>query len=230
MKKSILLTIVITLCLAFGIQAYAWLRPQPESRLDKKLAELLPQGSQGWSSVDMPLGNTEAVVERSNALLNFDDYVFRSYRRGNQEFQVYVAYWGPGKMPVRLVNAHTPDRCWSQTGWQCTDMRFRQPARSPQGDLLPMEWRVFAMDGQRLYVHYWHIVGNEIHNYGHGFNQAPPVTVVFQDILKYGLNLKREQFFVRITSGQPLENFEKDPMYVEVLQSLGQLCLLETEK
>ncbi|MDX2111080.1 MAG: exosortase-associated EpsI family protein [Verrucomicrobiota bacterium] len=225
LKKTILILGSFVVLLAFGIQGYAYFKPQAQSTLKIKLADAIPAKLKGWSVTEVPLGNTESLDTRSRAILNFDDYVFRSYRRGGREFSVYVAYWGPGKMPVRLVNAHTPDRCWTQVGFKCLDMKFNQPTEYVGGPLQPMEWRVFEINGSRLYVHFWHIVGGERHMYRDGFNDLPPVTVIFDDLYKFGLNLKREQFFVRITSDRPLDEFKDEPAYQEILGDLAKLCL-----
>lgn len=127
-------------------------------------------------------------------------------------------------MPVRLVNSHNPDRCWTQVGWVCEDLAFNVETTAGEEALLPAQWRQFEKDGYEQYVLFWHIVDGEVYSYDR-FSNRPPLTVIFTDLLRNGLNVKREQFFVRVTSREPLENWENDPFYEEVLQALARLCL-----
>ena len=85
------------------------------------LKTTLPREVPGWEVDDKALGETEAVHAAVDKWLRLDDFVFRSYSRGRVHFDVYVAYWGPGKMPVQMVASHTPDRCWTENGWKCTE-------------------------------------------------------------------------------------------------------------
>ena len=120
---------------AVALQLVANLKPVPESSLEQPLAEAIPERLEGWQVNDMDLGPTESVTQRSYDLLKLDDFVHRQYVRGDKSFSVYAAYWKPGKMPVRLVNQHTPDRCWTEVGWVCTNR----------------EWNVMrSVDGKRL--------------------------------------------------------------------------------
>lgn len=229
-KKILLLVSLGVLILALVAQGVAFLTPEKQPRVTKPLKDYLPLEHVGWYVEELPLGNTETLDEASRAILNFDDYAHYSFTRAGSDFSVYIAYWKPGKMPVRLVNSHTPDRCWTWTGWQCTDMKFQQPASSSAGDLQPLEWRVFEKNSNRIYVNYWHIVGGKVHVYREGFNEMPPITVVFDDLLTYGLNLKREQFFVRISSSKPLEQVWNEEAFQEVLTALRALCLAPPEE
>ena len=46
---------------------------------------------------------TEAQVKAVEKVLNYDDALLRIYRKGDQEFSVYIAYWRAGKMPARAA-------------------------------------------------------------------------------------------------------------------------------
>ena len=88
------------------------------------LAQSVPAHVAGWSSRDVPLGQNEFLASEAEKVLNYDEVVYREFTRGRVTFGVYVAYWGAGKMPTRLVASHTPDRCWTENGWHCTAMKF----------------------------------------------------------------------------------------------------------
>ena len=195
-----------------------------EPVLRSPLSETLSAELRGWRVKDRTLGETEAVRYRVGQVLNFDDYVYREYGRGDLSFSAYVAYWGPGKMPVRMVNAHNPDRCWSLVGWRCTALESKVEKTLAEGSLKPAEWRVFEKKNHKEYVYYWHVVGDRIHSYG-GFADAPPVTFILTDLWNYGFNQRREQFFVRINSSQPFDRLWDEPGFQKILGQLRDLCL-----
>lgn len=229
MKKTFLVLAGLALLTAVGVQALVLLYPTPEPSVTQPLADLISRDLPGWVSKDHPLGNTETLDERSHDLLKLDDFVFREFSRGDDQFFVYVAYWQPGKMPVRQVNSHTPDRCWTWSGWKCTDMRFSERKPIRDGFLKPFEWRVFEREGYRNYVIYWHIVGGRVHVYRQGFNENPPPTMMLHDLAKYGFNQRREQFFIRINSQRPIERLWNDPGFQRILSELAALCLADTD-
>ena len=55
---------------------------------------------------------------RSRRILQFDEMVYRSYRQGGVEVQIYAAYWKPGSAPYGQAGVHTPDTCWVNAGWK----------------------------------------------------------------------------------------------------------------
>ena len=89
-----------------------------------KLGELLPRSLPGWTGRDEPLGPNEVTRTAVERTLNYDDFVFRVFERGDLQVGLYVAYWAAGRMPLQKVASHTPDRCWTENGWRCEDMRF----------------------------------------------------------------------------------------------------------
>ena len=129
----------------------------------------------GWASRDLPLGPSEFLSSEVEKVLNYDEVINREYQRGSDRFGVYVAYWSAGKMPVQLVASHTPDRCWTENGWRCLDMRFKQRGFFAGMDVAPAEWRLFEppLGGAPTYVLYWHLVDGETYDYGERFNAVP---------------------------------------------------------
>ena len=112
---------------ALVAQGLGSLRTPPPTR-PPHLAEKISARPAGWTSQEVPLGASEFMANEVEKVLKYDDFINREYRRGADRFGLYVAYWGPGKMPTQLVASHTPDRCWTENGWHCLEMRFRQTA------------------------------------------------------------------------------------------------------
>jgi hypothetical protein len=218
----------IVLLGAVTIQLAANLKPVPEGSLEEPLKNAIPDQLSGWQVQELDLGPTESVTQRSYDLLNLDDFVHRQYSRPGQSFSVYVAYWKPGKMPVRLVNQHSPDRCWTEVGYTCTDRKWNVQ-RSVEGeDLQPGQWGVYELGDSKNYTYFWHIVGGVSHWYGgERINTRSSLTSIWEDFRKFGLNVHREQFFVRVVSAQPMDDLWSQPGFQTVMADLGRLCLAE---
>ncbi len=191
------------------------------------LARAVPLDLPGWTGREVPLGPNEFIAGEVEKVLNYDEVLNHEYTRGGEEFGVYVAYWGAGKMPTRLVASHTPDRCWTENGWHCLEMKFRQSEVFDGRPLQPAEWRLFEppLGGKPTYVLYWHLVEGRTYDYGERFNDVPSPLLWWKDALQQALLGSREQYFIRLTSSEPLENLWSDPGFGEVLRGLAQLGL-----
>jgi hypothetical protein len=194
---------------------------------DIRLAEAVPLSLPGWVGEDVPLGPNEFQATEVEKVLNYDQIINREYRRDGAMFGVYVAYWGPGKMPARFVASHTPDRCWTENGWHCVEMRFKQVKEFEGVSLQPAEWRLFdpPNGGRQTYVIYWHLVDGRTYDYGERFNAVPDPVRWWKDAAQQVLLGSREQFFIRLTSSEPIEHIWSDPGIAEVLRSLERLGL-----
>jgi hypothetical protein len=130
-------------------------------------------------------------------------------------------------MPARFVASHTPDRCWTENGWHCAEMRFKQKEPFEGMALQPAEWRLFNPPdgGSPTYVLYWHLVDGRIYDYGERFNAVPDPLRWWKDAVQQVLMGSREQFFIRLTSNGPVERLWGDPGVAEVLRSLQRLGL-----
>jgi hypothetical protein len=204
----------------------------------RKVAEILPVVVQGWESVDKDLADSPGEKAAQSELLNYDDAVFRVYspsERGSASFAIYLAHWNPGRMSPRLVAGHTPDVCWPAAGW------VRQPAEEglAGGDgqtenvavsqmlsaagLPPGQFRVFELQGDTEHLVFWHVFGDELVNYD--TTSAPPWYAMFSDLFKRGLNQRREQWFIRISSPEPLSRLGRDAGFQAVLAKLREAGL-----
>jgi hypothetical protein len=229
-RWGIPVVLLLVLLSALGFQGVSALQTVPEPTLERPLAELIPQQMYGWEVTDMDLGPTESVTQRSHDLLKLDDFVHRQYERGDKHFTVYIAYWKPGKMPVRLVNQHTPDRCWTEVGFVCNNREWNVERSVKGQQLQPGQWGEYELNGNVIYTYFWHIVGGEAHWYGgNRMNVRTSLTTVMEDITKFGMNVHREQYFVRITSPRPMDELWDEPGYLTVMEHLAALCLAEPE-
>lgn len=188
---------------------------------EKSLAKRLPGNLAGGSARDEPIAATEEMKKAVGELLNFSDGLFRIYELPGVRVSVYVAWWEAGRMSPRLVATHTPDVCWPGNGWvrdriaedsdRTTDgggQTAERGRRTLQDELratgfAACEYRVFRMQDKPEFVVFWHKVGDEILSYGTGY--APPWWAWIDEMWRGGLNLRKEQLFVRISSDKPLE-------------------------
>ena len=235
-KNPVLLPLLLAagLVLAVGLQ---WLggRADPNYVPPPPLASLLPKAITGWEAVDQPLAASEEERAMVSELLNYNDAVFRVYRRGTQQFTVYAAHWDPGRMSPRLVASHTPDVCWAGNGW----VRLPEMEKKPDagGDtegaqlvrlearagLQPAQFRVFQNSDSVQHLIFWHIHGREGLSYDTEY--APPWWAMFSDLAKNGLAQRKEQWFIRISATVPYPVLWDDPGFQQVITQLARMAL-----
>jgi len=219
------LVIIGFLCIAFlgAALAYQQMLWSPEQQKNVVLAEAIPASFEGWQVKDLELAESEEMQDRVESILQFTDAIFRTYERDGTEISVYIAYWAPRTMPVRMVQAHTPDICWVRNGWQVADSAYSVELECAGTELKPAEFRVMTKDPALQYVYYWHVIGNEIYvNRIVGtWDRWDPVKSLF----RLGLNQQREQFFVRVGSNRPFSEIWGTPIMDEIMGDLAELAL-----
>ena len=199
------------LLVAVGLQVVAALL-QDSDQSSWRLIDRFPAQSSHWSMIEEPIAETPEMAKAVGELLNFDDAVFRSYRNGARQFDVYAAFWRPGKMSERLVAGHTPDVCWVAAGWK----RIAQDAMHPDlagsaGVPARGQYRVFKdPQGSFRWVAFWHKAGSELVAYDPE-GGLPAWWTVFTDLADRRLGVGRSQYFVRISSNVPWEDLARDP-------------------
>ncbi len=211
---SIIALIVLMAGIALQFRGCA-MEPDP---VPPPLAETISASTAGWTAEDMAIAETEEMKRAVGELLNFDDAIFRSYRKGGWQFDVYAAYWRPGKMSERLVAGHSPDVCWVAAGWK--PLSREAPAErnwAAEG----AQYRVFGDNaGRPRNVVFWHVSGGRAVDYGGG---VPPWWTIFSDLKTHGLKQRRSQYFVRVSANVPWDELVADAGFFEVMRSVRSL-------
>ena len=228
MKKLILISGTIILLLALGLRSYFAFVPPPEPTLYGKLAEIVPSELEGWEIEDKDMAESEESSARITDFLNFDDAIFRVFQKDDTFVGLYIAYWTPGKASYRWAGAHTPDTCWVQNGWTRTDREYSIPFEHDDHAFQPVEFGIYEKSGTAQQVYFWHLVGGKAFSYkqqdGHN------ILASLIDIKHHGLNLRQEQFFIRLSSNKSLEELKKMPEFGKILDSLTEIGLADSTK
>ncbi|WP_269526916.1 exosortase-associated EpsI family protein [Coraliomargarita parva] len=223
MKKVILISGLLILLSAFSLRAYFAFVPPPEASFHGVLSEAIPSELPGWDIKDMDMADSPESSERISRFLNFDDALFRVFQKDDTFVGLYVAYWTPGKASYRWAGAHTPDTCWVLNGWTREDRKYSVPFGSDDSDFQPAEFGVYSKDGNFQNVYFWHLVGGS--SFGYKQEGMPNIFGALIDIKSHGLNLRQEQFFIRLSSNKSLEELKATPGFNEILKSLAPLGL-----
>jgi len=223
MKKFILTLGITVLLLALGLRAYFAFVPSPEPTLHEALADIVPSELAGWKIKDMDMAESLESSARITDFLNFDDAIFRVFEKGDTFVGLYIAYWTPGKASYRWAGAHTPDTCWVQNGWTCTEREYSIPFLHGDAHFQPAEYGVYEKNGSAQKVHFWHLVGGTA--FGYKQQDGHNILGALVDIKHHGLNLRQEQFFIRLSSNKSLEQLKETAGFSQILDSLSKIGL-----
>jgi hypothetical protein len=230
LKRPAFLVPLLVLVAAVGVQ-FTNMNGEVPSPRPAHLNNFVQQAPEGWRARDVPLGPNEFLEGQVEKVLNFDEVVHREYSRGAVTFAVYAAYWGPGRMPTRLVASHTPDRCWTENGWTCLEMKFKEANNVGATALQPAEWRLFRSPaGDNTNVLFWHLVDGRIYDYGSRFTQIPDPVRWWKDAIHQAFRGSGEQYFVRVTSNVSFAEIWDEPGFQHVMRGLAELGLAEMAK
>lgn len=188
------------------------------------LRELLPTVVPGWDVSDQPVADTEEMKRAVTEMLNYQEAVFRTYRREGDHLSVYVAYWRPGSVHPRLVTQHTPDVCWPGVGWNMVQSTGTAAFALPRGGMTwPGQARIFTAPLVTEHVVYWHLLGGRPSGYAQGPDSRPATYYVtlWEDI-RYG---QREQYFIRLSSNLTPAELGKSALTQSILAALASLGL-----
>lgn len=187
-------------------------------------AALAPAAPPGWEVRDTPLGATELAAGEAARTLNFDDYFFKTYRKGAMEVGVYAAYWTPGRLDPALVAGHTPDACWVGAGGTIVEGDDSRVLPGFGNRVLrPAYFRVFEFPRSREEVVFWHCfggrpvrfadqVGSPLLGRLRGFEQTLGLTA-------FGL-APQEQIFVRISTNRTIDELVRSDLWPGLTSSL----------
>ena len=221
MKKIILLLGSLTLAFALGLRAYFALVPPPAATLHEALADIVPSELSGWTIKDQNMAESPESSARISKFLKFDDALFRVFEQGNTFVGLYIAYWRPGKASYRWAGSHTPDTCWVVNGWTRTDRQYSIPFQCGGIPFEPAEFGIYEKNGNAQQVYFWHLIGGKAFSYkqkgrSYAFN-------ALVDIKSHGLNLRQEQFFIRLSSNRSLEDLRQQNGFDQILNALLKL-------
>jgi hypothetical protein len=192
----------------------------PNPSFTGNLRALLPPSPSGWTRTDSPIATTPEMQKAVAELLNYDDAVFVAYTDSSaRSFQVYIAYWRPGKMSPRLVAGHTPDVCWVASGWKLRARDFAYSLKLPtERELPPAQWGIYEQNLESAHVIFWHLQAGE--NMPYSPSRTRDWRAVISDLTSRGLNQRGEQMFIRISSKQPVESWSDWPVFRELIANL----------
>ncbi len=223
MKRIVLIAVAVCLTLVLGLRLYFTFVPPPEPSLTEPLADILPEKLTGWQIVDHDMAESPEASTRISEFLNFDDAIFRTYHRGDTVVGVYIAYWKPGKASYRWAGSHTPDTCWVINGWTRSDRQYSIPFEQLGRKFEPAEFGIYEKNGLAQNVYFWHLIGGKSNSYkqkGHGYYFN-----ALRDIQRYGLNQRKEQFFIRLSTNKDLEALEEQPEFEKLMEALLPLAI-----
>ena len=223
MKKILFIFAAAALLGGLSLRVYFALVPPPEPTLDELLSDIVPKQLNGWKITDQDMAESPESSERISDFLNFDDALFRIFKNGDTFVGLYIAYWLPGKASYRWAGAHTPDTCWVQNGWTRQDRKYRIPFQNEETLFQPAEFGIYEKDGSAQNVYFWHLVGGEA--FGYEQEGGHNIFAALLDITKHGLNLRDEQFFIRLSSNKKLDELKKIEGYKQILDSLHEIGL-----
>lgn len=215
MTKTGLTTLVLGILILGAGLCLNFLQNQfrQEAKFSGKLQDLLPKPDElpGWQVKYESIAETPEMQKRVLDILDYDDIAYTIYLKGDFRVSIYLAYWRPGRVTPRSVARHTPDVCWTLAGWECRKRIEFEFLRLGEIEFRHTEYRSFTIDGQTEHVAFWHVFGDEIVSYHTGWR--PPWYATISDFLRWGNQQKKEQFFLRVSSNRPLEQFGvSDPM------------------
>ena len=223
MKKLLLIFATAALLGGLSLRVYFAFVPPPEPTLEGQLSYIVPEELNGWKIIDQDMAESPESSERISDFLNFDDALFRIFKKGDTFIGLYIAYWLPGKASYRWAGAHTPDTCWVQNGWTRLDRKYCIPFQNEETPFQPAEFGVYEKDGSAQNVYFWHLVGGEA--FGYEQEGGHNIFAALLDIKKYGLNLRNEQFFIRLSSNKKADELKKLEGFKQILDSLSEIGL-----
>jgi len=219
---ALVAAIAVTLRPRTGVASFS--RSQP-------LATLAPVAPPGWEVQDTPLGATESSAGDAARTLDFNDYFFKTYRKGAMDVGVYAAYWTPGRLDPSLVATHTPDVCWVDAGGAIVEHDDSRVLPGVGSRVFrPAYFRVFEFPQGREEVVFWYCLGGR------------PVRFADQEtspllgrLRRFGQTLSltafglapQEQIIVRISTNRTIDELVRSDLWPGVASSLLQSGIFE---
>ncbi len=208
-------------------------------RFTGTLEDVVPRSVIGWQSKDLPLAESAAGLASVRGVLNYDQVVQRLFAKGDTQIIIYAAYWEPGRVSLVDAGSHNPDSCWVNSGCERMERDYAQVAKVGDRALLPYEHGLYRTPGgQTIHAIFWHLVNGEPNRYDdqevgwrNGLaGRIERASLVAKDFRERGLDQRREQMFVRLSSNKTPKELFADPDVRFLLSRLGKLGIYEDEK
>jgi len=226
MRIMLRLGVVIVVTL-LGLNLYITLKPAPKPAIDQPLQNLLPPAPAGWNAQDQEIASTPEMQEQAEEILHFDDAVYRIYGNTQAQVGVYIAHWLPGKFSPAKVGSHSPDTCWVHNGWEMMERNHGVEQAVAGGTLKPMETGIFEKDQQKVHVIFWHLVGGipmeyDLLGWQNGLaGRIERLPALFADFRRFGLDQRKEQLVIRLSSNVPFEQLWTDRGFAQLMDQLS---------
>jgi hypothetical protein len=209
---------------------FAFFVPDVQPSLDQELGDILPTDVPGWRSEAVPLSSTPEGEERVLSVLDLDDVFCRQFTNGDTKIMVYAAYWFPGSEPYSSVAIHNPDSCWVIAGWDVIDRLSNRSEEMAGNQLKSHEWGLYEKNGNRVHVIFWHLLGGEPNEFlkhmiwtSSGIDSLKRQFYFIFNLYQMGLELGRDQLFIRISSNKPFEELEGDANFERLIEAFAPL-------
>ena len=208
-------------------------------RFTGKLEDVVPRAVIGWQCKDLPLAESAAGLQAVRGVLNYDQVVQRSFTKEGIQLIVYVAYWEPGRVSLVDAGSHNPDSCWVYSGCERLERNYAQAGKINDRTLLPYEHGLYrSPQGQSVHAVFWHLVNGEPNRYDEqeaGWRNGlagriERASLVAKDFKERGLDQRREQMFIRLSSNKNPKELLADPDVRFLLSRLGKLGIFEDER
>jgi hypothetical protein len=238
MRKALLIVGAVMLACLLVLVLLAEFAPARPRGFTGDLGAALPEVP-GWTRREIPIAGSSAAMASAQGILNFSQAKQVLYARNGAQILVYVAYWEPGKVSVVDAGSHNPDSCWVNNGCVRTERLYAVPGRVGERELLPYEFGQYIVpNGGKQNVAFWHLVNGEPNRYEEQqagwrnglIGRLERLPLVWKDIRAYGINQKNEQMFVRVSSGQRVEEMIADPANGTLFNELSRLGIYADQK
>ncbi|GAB1490106.1 hypothetical protein MASR2M8_25640 [Opitutaceae bacterium] len=180
-------------------------RPPPE------LATIMQFESPGWQRT-----SNDSIARFAEAL-NTQYLHQETYRRGQTQLTLYMAYWPARQATLGSVGVHTPDLCLPGAGWSTQDI---PPAITDYPLPEPQRFQ-FVKDDYPQHVWFWHVYG------GYVVENLPNLYPwnLGRHLLKRPVSSSASQWVLRISSNEPLESLNNEPILKEFFDRVTQAGL-----
>lgn len=156
-------------------------------------------------------------IARFAEALNTEILHQETYRRGQTQLTLYMAYWPARQSTLGSVGVHTPDLCLPGAGWSPLEI---PPAISGYPLPDPQRFR-FVKDDYPQHVWFWHVYG------GYVVANLPNLYPwnLGRYLLRRPVSSSASQWVLRVSSNEPLESLQDEPILREFFERISRAGL-----